>query len=323
MKKLLVLFLVLMIVVSASISAMADTPIYSAYVFNDENGLPKYWLDFTGSAADNLVLHCYFVTDTWYETYYILDFVSTAQNSHQNIYRIENVYDARGTDVSNWFKTISLEIRDDSVRLFIERDPATLAGGTGSTILDGSYEMTSADAGVVYEYIEDRQLKSWLVLNEANAELHFPDGRIWYLESVGSGDYTRTVTHIGTQSGETVPFRSLTITYVQGAMLLNADGIDDFSGVFQYTPRVFLRRSQCGSEEIGRMAQLYYYRHNLFYPPAVDVKANGDGTFSVHLYEMVNNGDGTFHTATSAWYTVDASGRGSDDVTGNKIDLQM
>lgn len=48
------------------------------------------------------------------------------------------------------------------------------------------------------------------------------------------------------------------------------------------------------------MAQMYYYRHYHFYPSVVDVKANGDGTFSVHLYEMVSNGDGTFHTATAA-----------------------
>ena len=48
---------------------------------------------------------------------------------------------------------------------------------------------------------------------------------------------------------------------------------------------------------------------------------NGNGTFTIHLYEIVNNGDGTYHTATSAWYTVDASGICTDDIYGDAIDL--
>ena len=322
MKKIVVLFLVFLIIVLTQSSVMAEKTIYSAYVYSDENGMPKYWLDFTGSVADNLVLHCYFFNESWYESYYILDFVSAAPNARQDTYRIENVTDSMGVDISAWFRTLSLEILDNGARLYIERNPATLAGGPGSTILDGSYVMTPADAGVVYEYIEERQLKSWLVLNAANAELHFSDGSLWYLETESSGDYTQTVTRIVTQYGDIVPFRSLTITYVQGAMLLNGDVNSEFSGVFQYTPRVFLQRSRCSAQEIGRMAQMHYYRHHHFYPPAADVDANEDGTFSVHLYEIVSHGDGTFHTATSAWYTVDASGRGTD-TQGNVIDLQM
>ena len=322
MKKWLSLLLVLLLVLSAGAPAMAEKAINSAYVYY-ENGMPKYWLDFTGSVADNLVLHCYFISDSWYESYYILDFVSASENSHQGSYRIENIYDSRGGDVSDWFKTVSLEINDDSVRLYIERNQATLAGGPGSTILDGSYEMTPADAGVVYELIEDRELKSWLVLNSGYAELHFSDGRIWYLETEGNGDYTVNVTKITSQTGETVPFRSLTLSYVQGSMLLNADVDTDFYGVLLYNPRVFLQRNQCSAEEIGRMAQMYYYRHHNFYPPEADVEENADGTFSVHLYEIVNNRDGTYHTATSAWYTVDASGVGADDLFGDPVDLKM
>lgn len=324
MKKLFTLLMVLLITASVAASALAEEiQIYPSYVFYDENGLPKYWLDFTGSISDNLVLHCYFATDSWYETYYILDFVSAAPNARQNSYRIENVYNERGADVSKQFRTVSLLIRSDSVRLYIERDPSTLVGGTGSMILDGSYEMVPASAGVVYESIEDRQLKSWLVLNEANAELHFPDGQTWYLVTEKNGDYTADVTRIFTPSGEEVAYRSLTISYVQGAMLLNADVNESYSGVFLYNPRVFLQRSQCSPKEIGRMAQLYYFRHHNFYPPAADVDVKQDGTFSVHLYEYVSNGDGSYHTATLAWYTVDSAGHGADDITGISIDLQM
>ena len=323
MKRCLSMLLLFLIVISMASPAMAEKTISTAYICCDKNDLPKYWLDFTGSIADNLVLHCYFRTDTWYETYYILDFNSAAANAHQDTYRIENVYDKMGVDISNRFKTLSLSIDEDAVRMYVERNPATLAGGTESTILDGLYEMTPAEAGVVYELIEDRQLKSWLVLNTENAELHFSDGETWYLETEGGDDYTAKVNKIVSQSGEEVPFRSLALTYVQGAMLLNADVNEDFSGAFLYNPRVFLQRSNCSMEEIGRMAQMYYYRHNSFYPPEADVEDNGDGSFSVHLYETVNNGDGTYHTATSAWYTVDASGIGTDDLFGNRIDLKQ
>ncbi len=71
------------------------------------------------------------------------------------------------------------------------------------------------------------------------------------------------------------------------------------------------------------MAQMYYYRHTDFYPSESDAVQNDNGTWSVHLYEKVNNKDGTFHTATSAWYTVDASGIGTDDITGSSVDLRM
>ena len=106
-------------------------------------------------------------------------------------------------------------------------------------------------------------------------------------------------------------------------MMINAEVDDTFSGVFLYNPRVFLQRNNCSAAEIGRMAQLYYYRHHNFYPPEADVEPNGDGTFSVHLYEIVDNGDGTYHTATSAWYTVDAAGIGADDLFGEPVDLRM
>ena len=69
------------------------------------------------------------------------------------------------------------------------------------------------------------------------------------------------------------------------------------------------------------MAQMYCKRISGFYPPEADVEDNGDGTYTVHLYEIVPNGDGTYHTATSAWYTVNASGVGVDDLFGSAVNL--
>ena len=59
----------------------------------------------------------------------------------------------------------------------------------------------------------------------------------------------------------------------------------------------------------------------ILFPNGVEVIDNGNGTFTIHLYEIVNNGDGTYHTATSAWYTVDDHGIGTNDISGEAVDL--
>ena len=69
------------------------------------------------------------------------------------------------------------------------------------------------------------------------------------------------------------------------------------------------------------MAQMHYKRTSGFYPPEADAQDNGDGTYTLHLCEIVPNGDGTNHTATSAWYTVNAAGVGVDDIFGNTVKL--
>ncbi len=324
MKKILLSLLsVLLILLLPGMTASAEKTIPPAYVYYDDSGLPKYWLDFTGAAADDLVLHGYFYTDSWYESSYVLDFTGAVPHSHQDTYRIESVWDRTGADVSSWFRTLSLEIGDDEARLYIERDPVTLAGGPDSTILDGLYEMTPADAGVVYEYAEDGQLKSWLVLNADDVLLSFSDGSTWHLETGEAEGYTAKIRKIVTSSGKTVPFQSMSLTYDQGTMRIEADAGAGFSGVFVYTPRVFLQRSGCSAEEIGRMAQMYYFRHHLFYPPIADVTETGEGEYSVHLYEVTDLGDGISHTATSAWYTVNDAGIGTDDLFGTPVDLRM
>ena len=58
------------------------------------------------------------------------------------------------------------------------------------------------------------------------------------------------------------------------------------------------------TDELGRLAQSYYKRHNGYCPPEVAVTDNGNYTFTIQLYETKDNGDGTYHTATSAWNTV-------------------
>lgn len=320
MKKICAFFLALSLLIALAAPVYAETPISGAYVYY-EDGMPKYWLDFTGSVADNVVLHCFFQTDSWYETYYVLDFKSSVPKSHQDTYRIETVWDAKGNDVSNWFKTVSLTIEADHVRLYIERDDATLAGGPSSTILTGLYEMTPAVAGVVYEAYSDSKLQTWVLLNKDYAELHFADGTEWHLKAESSDEYTKKVVQISAADSTDVAFESASISYVQGMILLTLKGAGEYSGVYTLGPRVFLQKDAESETELKRMAQMYYKRISGFYPPEADVEDNADGTYTVHLYEIVPNGDGTYHTATSAWYTVNAAGVGVDDIFGNTVNL--
>ena len=74
-------------------------------------------------------------------------------------------------------------------------------------------------------------------------------------------------------------------------------------------------------DELCKMAQEYYNRHKNFYPPIADYQAKEGGKYQIHLYEVVDDGNGTTHTATSAWYTVDAHGVGTDDIYGEAVDL--
>ena len=320
MKKTCALFLVLCLLIAPEAPVYAETPISGVYVY-EEDGMPKYWLDFTGSVADNVVLHCFFQTDSWYETYYVLDFNSSVPESHQDTCRIETVWDAKGNDVSNWFKTISLTIQEDRVRLYIERDDKTLAGGPSSTILTGLYEMTPAKAGVVYEAYSDNKLRTWVLLNRDYAELHFADSTEWHLQAENSDDHTKKAVKIISSDNTDIAFEYAEISYEQGLILLTLNGVGEYSGDYTLRPRAFLQKDAESEAELKRMAQMYCKRISGFYPPEADAEDNGDGTYTVHLYEIVPNGDGTYHTATSAWYTVNASGVGVDDLFGSAVNL--
>ena len=59
MKKVCALFFAVSLLIALATPVYAETPISGAYVYY-EDGMPKYWLDFTGSVADNVVLHCFF-----------------------------------------------------------------------------------------------------------------------------------------------------------------------------------------------------------------------------------------------------------------------
>ena len=128
-------------------------------------------------------------------------------------------------------------------------------------------------------------------------------------------------------------FKSLTIRLADDGAVMTvkrdestlAGGPEDniLSGVYLLEPRTYPLPAEEGpftEEELARWAQIYYFTHNGFFPPEADVEQNADGSFTIHLYEIVKQ-DGTTHTATSAWYTVDAYGEGVEDITEQEIRL--
>lgn len=70
------------------------------------------------------------------------------------------------------------------------------------------------------------------------------------------------------------------------------------------------------------MAKKYYKAANGCVPPIAEIDHREGHYVTIHLYESVDDGDGSGHTATYAWYTVDdRTGRGTDDISLEKIDL--
>ena len=318
-----------------------------AYLYCQKDGMPKYWLDLSGILMDTLALHCYFRSSdpTFYEQVYFLD-LSTADVKGDTI-TIHDVYDAYGFSYSDWFKSLTIRLDADGAMMTVKRDEKTLAGGSEDNILTGKYAMEPVGVGVVYEYHEDSgQLKYWLDTLDDQLQLHamFISGEPEYYEKVftldtdtakRTGDYTLSFGKVYTETGEDVSrwFKSLTLTEVEGAFLMQVEreektlaggaGDNILTGTYLLEPHTYLLPLEEGpytEEELARWSQIYYFRHHGFFPPVADVEAKDDGTFSVHLYEIVKQDDWT-HTATSAWYTRDANGAGTDEIFESEIRL--
>ena len=97
-----------------------------------------------------------------------------------------------------------------------------------------------------------------------------------------------------------------------------AGGAEDNILTGEYTLKP---REEKTPEQLCVLAQEYYKRNYNFYPPEAAFTDNGDGTYTIQLYENVDLGEGVSHTATSAWYTVDAYGVGIDEITGKMVEL--
>lgn len=93
------------------------------------------------------------------------------------------------------------------------------------------------------------------------------------------------------------------------------------TGAYRFTSTEKEGTSKKTPDELCSMAQSYYEKHYDYFPPEVEYTENFNGTITIHLYEIVDDGGGTYHTATSAWYTVNEYGVGFNEITNEKVDL--
>ena len=309
------------------------------YLYCQDNGMPKYWLDLTGTMSHNPVLHCYFRSGepTFYESWFILDSETAVYDGDSAAF--SNVYDAYGFDLSNRFLSLVIREEGSSLVLSVVRDEKTLAGGSEDNILTGEYVMKPMGSRVVYEATEaNRQLLYRLEPEEDRFLLHRitsgGEDRVYILDLESAeyeGEYSLTVSTVFDEDGKDVSdeFNSVSLSEVEGAVIMvvnskaGAEGVFIPSNVYLFEPKtsfVPLKNGPYTAKELGSMAQQYYLKNNGFFPPEADVERKADGSFTVHLYEIVDL-DGVSHTATSAWYTVDEYGVGQDDILGTPVIL--
>ena len=117
-------------------SGLAD-----GYLYCREDGMPKYWLDFSWTLTDNLVLHCCFRSGgtAFAERCFVLD-LSSAEVSEDGL-QIRRVRDMDGNDCSGWFKQLTLEFYLDGAVMTAERAENTLSGDPEESLLTGRYVM--------------------------------------------------------------------------------------------------------------------------------------------------------------------------------------
>lgn len=212
--------------------------------------------------------------------------------------------------------------------------------GSSSFHTDESDKLAGA-----YEYqLENGTMKYWLDLGGDDLELHcmFRSGDPEYHEEVyqlpleNAYAYRDTVIFNMVRNEEghdiTAQFALLSVTFKNGKAVLSAvrdekslaGGADSsiMTGCYEMTSRDGAPGGKCLPLILCRMAQGYYSRAYNYYPPVADYTVNDNGTYTIHLYETVDEGDDTAHTATSAWYIVDAGGVGQDEILGIPVNIR-
>ena len=216
----------------------------------------------------------------------------------------------------------------------------------GSVSGSSSFHADESDklAGA-YEYqLENGTMKYWLDLGGDDLKLHcmFRSGDPEYHEEVyqlpleNAYAYRDTVIFNMVRNEEghdiTAQFALLSVTFKNGKAILSAvrdekslaGGADSsiMTGCYEMAARDGASAGKSLPLILCRMAQGYYSRAYNYYPPVADYTVNDNGTYTIHLYETVDEGDDTAHTATSAWYIVDAGGVGQDEILGIPVNIR-
>ena len=317
------------------------------YLYCQPDGMPKYFVDFSGNEANDVVLHCYFRSSdpTFYSSSYVLHLDAAQQTQNGALFpKVTGPYEI---DCSAWFKELRLAFDGTELVMTVERDESTLAGGAEDNIMTGTYRMEPVDVGVVYQYrTEKGPLKYWLNMDSEEIELHAlfvsgdpePYEQVFTLSTAGAyqdGVGSVVFPHVSVGDGIDVSnwFKSFRLTSTEEGIVMDVErdestlaggaGDNILTGSYLFKPRTFFRPLDGGpytAGELARLAQIHYFVTTGFYPPEADAVENADGTFTIHLYENVKLED-FFHTATSAWYTVDTYGAGANDITGERVNL--
>ncbi len=327
---------------------VAEETVYSlGYLYTLPDGMPKYFVDISGIETQNVVLHCWFRSSdpTFYTRSYALDLATAEQTGSTVLFH--KITDNYGFDRSDWFQKLALRFEGEGLVMEVERDESTLAGGSEDNVLTGTYRMEPVDVGFVYQYRQESgALKYWFDLDKKDIELHAlfisgdpePYETVFTLErasAVQEDDKTLRITRVTDAHGLDVSawFKTLRLSATEDGIVMEVErdestlaggaGDNILTGRYLFTPRAFFRPLSGGpftAEELARLAQIHYFINTGFYPPEADAVENTGGSFTVHLYENVKLED-FFHTATSAWYTVDAYGVGVNDITGEAVSL--
>lgn len=108
---------------------------YNGYSYY-ENEMLKYQLEMTDGFV---VIHGWFRhgEPVWEEELYYLDLSSAEIDG--NTYSFSTIQTEAGEDVSFQFVTLDLYLEDNTLTMYVERDPNTMAGGASGSIQTGTY----------------------------------------------------------------------------------------------------------------------------------------------------------------------------------------
>lgn len=74
-------------------------------------------------------------------------------------------------------------------------------------------------------------------------------------------------------------------------------------------------------EELIKLAGNYFTKNNNQKPPIVEIDNTDGDKVTIHIYELVDDGNGEGHTATYAWYYVSRKTGQGEDFFGNQVNL--
>ena len=305
------------------------------YLYCDENGMPRYWLDMTGTIAEQPILHCYFRDgeETFHEAYYILNIDTADFEDNDTSIRFYDITDENGNDVSNMFRSLVLSEEDGHVLMYVRRDRSTLAGGVDSSIQSGEYELYPIGYYVLFRSFErNGDVDFWFSMteDENNIILHkvTKSGEELYKLVMGTSewinDYMIAVREVQDITGKNIidDIGDVTLANMGGEVDMTVRTIKKTPGKFiqkgtyTFTPVISFTANSVGpytESDLGTLAQWHYLKENGRFVAEVYVDNLSRGKYEIVLQ------DGRKELAV---YTVDAYGIGTD-IDGNEVDLRF